>query len=118
MIFNIIDRRKKPYSWKQITAVIEPIWQDNYVSLKNNGDYYNCSAEMEQKAGIGYEEIEQCSLAMAIEKASSLEYPCTLFLYDLGANRMRVIKPNHLEDRETAEWVSNWDNSTGSILNH
>jgi hypothetical protein len=31
MISNIIDRRKRQYRWKQITAIIEPTYHDNSV---------------------------------------------------------------------------------------
>jgi hypothetical protein len=29
MIWNIVDRRKRPYRWKAITAIIEPTYHDN-----------------------------------------------------------------------------------------
>ncbi len=31
VIFNIIDRRKRQYRWKKITAIIEPTYHDNSV---------------------------------------------------------------------------------------
>lgn len=101
MIFNIIDRRQNKYRWKRITAIIEPIWHDNYRGDRVAGDMYPSTPELEEKAGIGYDEIETCSVATAVAYATELEYPCTLFLYDHGANNLeRVIRPNLKEENE------------------
>lgn len=95
MIFNIIDRRQNKYRWKRITAIIEPIWHDNYRGDRAAGDMYPSTPELEEKAGIGYKEIPTCSIAIAVATATELEYPCTLFLYDHGDGiGERKVQPN------------------------
>ena len=96
LIFNIQDRRQNKYRWKKITAMIEPIWNENYRSEKSNGDIHKATDEQDAASGIGYHEIPTCSLAMAIEAANELPYPCVLFIYDhgKGINVERHVWPN------------------------
>jgi len=76
MICNIIDRRKRPYRWKSVNAVVEPAWQDNSVD----------DADQAKPADIGfpYAERSNVSLADAIAWAASISYPVTLYVYDQG----------------------------------
>ncbi len=79
MILNIIDRRKKPYRYRQITAIFEPTCHDN--SCKDSDQ---TEGEESLYNGIGYHEIEKCSLATAISYAKDSNSHLTVYLYDLG----------------------------------
>lgn len=78
MIMNIVDRRKRQYRWKQITAIIEPTWHDNKC---NDSDH---APKWIDEPGIGYDERASLSLHEAIHWANELPYGVTLYLYDLG----------------------------------
>src|SRR5258708_33782491 len=78
MISNIIDRRKRKYRWKEITAIIEPTYHDNLV---DDGD----KAEIPEPGFIDYDEMRIISVADAIAWATSLPFAVTLYLYDLGS---------------------------------
>jgi hypothetical protein len=73
-ILNIIDRRKRPYRFRKINAVIEPTRHDN-----------RCK-DADQAEGrdnwLGYDEREHISLAEAIEWAATAPDELTLYLYD------------------------------------
>jgi hypothetical protein len=73
-ITNVIDRRKRPYRFLKINAVIEPTRHDN-----------RCK-DADQAAGedqwMGYDEREHISLSEAVEWAASVPDEITLFLYD------------------------------------
>jgi hypothetical protein len=76
MIWNIIDRRTRPYRWKAITAIVEPTYHDNTVA---DSDYTE-----DRSDDISYDERAEISLADAVIWAQSLSFPATLYLYDLG----------------------------------
>lgn len=76
-ILNIIDRRKNDYKWKEITAIFEPTCHDNSVE---NSDI----TEHTRYDGIGYDEIEKCSLSEAIQFGEKNINFVTLYIYDLG----------------------------------
>lgn len=73
-IKNIIDRRKRPYRFETINAVIEPTRHDN-----------RCE-DADQAAGkdawMGYDEREHISLSEAIEWAATFPDELTLYIYD------------------------------------
>jgi hypothetical protein len=71
---NIIDRRKRPYRFLKINAVVEPTCHDNPCV---DADY----AERGY-VGIGYDEQEHGSLAAAVVWAQSFDHAVTLYLYD------------------------------------
>jgi hypothetical protein len=77
VIFNIIDRRKRRYRWKQITAIVEPTYHDN---LCKDSD----ETEVPEPGFTDYDERAVISVADAIAWAMSLAFPVTLYLYDLG----------------------------------
>lgn len=85
MILNIIDRRTNKYKWKEITAIFEPTCHNN--SIVNSCD----KTEHTKYDGIGYDEIEKCSLTEAIEWGIKNINYVTLFIYDLG-DGIKVIK--------------------------
>jgi hypothetical protein len=77
MIWNVIDRRKREYRWKAITAIVEPVSHDNSC---NDSD----QAEGPKVEYFPYEDRAEISLAGAVVWAQSLPYAVTLYLYDWG----------------------------------
>ena len=76
MIANIIDGRKRPYRWREITAIAEATAHDNGVPDSDQaGDEGN---------EVIYDVFERGSLADAVAWAEGLPGEVTLFLYDLG----------------------------------
>lgn len=73
-ILNIIDRRKRPYRFKKVNAIIEPTRHDNRCK--------DCDRADGQDDWIGYAESEHVSLHEAIEWASMHHDDVTLYLYD------------------------------------
>ncbi len=80
-ITNIIDRRKRPYRFKSINAIIEPTRHDNLVK---DSDIAKPNPKLD-KSWMGYDEKEHISVAAAISWASSHKDDLTLYLYDKGA---------------------------------
>jgi hypothetical protein len=76
MIFNIVDRRKHPYRWRAVTAIVEPTHHDNTV----DGADQVCN----DPEAIIYDLRAEISVADAISWAQTLPYAATLYLYDLG----------------------------------
>ena len=78
MITNIIDKRKRPYRFLKVNAIVEAAWHDNSV---NDADQTpSC-----ENNGPAYEEREHISLIEAVIWASAFAEPVTLFLYDEDA---------------------------------
>jgi hypothetical protein len=78
MIANLIDRRKRPYRWKRVTAIIELTAHDNIV------DDADQAADPGPEA-VDYDHRAAISVTDAITWASSLPFAVTLYLYDLGS---------------------------------
>lgn len=76
MISNIIDRRKRPYRWKSINAMVEATSHDNSCSDSDQADGGPDDVVYDQREGV--------SLEYAIAWANSLPGSVTLFLYDEG----------------------------------
>ena len=76
MLSNIIDRRKHPYRFKKITAIVEPTWHDNHCQ-----DADQCEMKV---AWFGYDEKLECTVNEALEWGFLKPGENTLFLYDLG----------------------------------
>jgi hypothetical protein len=76
MIWNIIDRRKHPYRWKAVTAIMEPTYHDNSIAESDQAE--------ETIDDIIYDERPEISVADAVTWVQSLSFPATLYLYDLG----------------------------------
>ena len=76
MIWNIVDKRKQPYRWKAITAIMEPTYHDNSVVDSDQAE--------ETTDDVVYDERAEISLADAVIWVQSLPFPATLYLYDLG----------------------------------
>ena len=79
MIWNIIDRRKRPYRWKCVNAIIEDTWHDNSVSDSDE------APEDLSGAGVIYDQRASITLTEAIRWANEQVSPVTLYIYDEGA---------------------------------
>ncbi len=73
MITNIIDRRKRPYRFLKVNAVVEATWQDNACEDAD---------QVENAVGPVYEEEEHITVAEAIQWAHGFASLVTLYLYD------------------------------------
>ncbi|MCI3135024.1 hypothetical protein [Phenylobacterium aquaticum] len=78
MIGNIIDRRKRPYRWRAVKAVVEAIEHDNSVPDADQ------AAEADVNTVVDYHERLSISVRDAILWATELPCEVTLYLYDLG----------------------------------
>ncbi|WP_088308313.1 hypothetical protein [Novosphingobium sp. B 225] len=76
MIYNIIDRRKRPFRWREVNAIIEATAHDNAIK---DSDHVPAST-----GDITYDELENVSLQEAIAWADSQVSAVTLYLYDKG----------------------------------
>jgi hypothetical protein len=78
MIWNIIDRRSRPYRWKRVNAIIESVQHDNSV----------VDADQAPDVGplkvIDYDERENLTVKEAVDWANDQRCPVTLYLYDEG----------------------------------
>ena len=77
MIYNIIDRRTRPYRWREVNAIIEATSHDN-----------SCEDADQQPVAdedLTYDELNGVTLEAAVEWANSHPGAVTLYLYDKGA---------------------------------
>jgi hypothetical protein len=74
MLYNIVDRRRRPYRWRTINAVIEATAHDNGVS--------DADTVQESTDDVAFEQREAISLEAAVAWAAGQAGPVTLFLYD------------------------------------
>ncbi|MBX7502419.1 hypothetical protein K3181_13305 [Qipengyuania sp. YG27] len=79
MLWNIIDKRTRPYRWREINAIIEATEHDNSCTDADQ------APESDPKVAVDYEALEAVSVSDAIKWAESQSCPVTLYLYDLGA---------------------------------
>lgn len=78
MIWNIIDRRERPYRWKTVNAVIEAVEHDNSVEDSDQADPFDV------RTILDYDERNGISVNDAVAWASEQKSPVTLYLYDQG----------------------------------
>ena len=78
MILNVIDRRRRPYRWRKINAIIESTWHDNSCQ---DSDQAEDSGDDDD---VPYDEREGISLTEAIAWASAEKDGVTLYFYDFG----------------------------------
>ena len=76
MIWNIIDRRNRPYRWKRVNAIIEAVENDN--SCEDADQAPN------DPDRIDYDEREFISVAEAVAWANGQTCAVTLYIYDGG----------------------------------
>jgi len=79
MIWNIIDRRDRPYRWKTVNTVIEAVEHDNSVIDADQ------APEADIHLVVDYAQRETVSVLEAIAWASEQKCAVTLYLYDEGA---------------------------------
>ena len=77
-ILNIIDRRKRPYRFAKVNAIIEPTRHDNSVKDSDRAPH-NPSQD---KKWIGYDEREHITVAEALRWAQNHNDALTLYIYD------------------------------------
>jgi len=76
MIWNIIDRRKRPYRWNSVNAIIEAVEHDNSCTDADQAD------ESDPLLVIDYDSRDAVSVREAIEWANHQRCPVTLYIYD------------------------------------
>lgn len=77
MICNIVDRRARPYRWREVNAIIEATSRDNACE---GADQQPTSAD-----DVTYEQLENVSVQEAVAWANAEPCAVTLYLYDKGA---------------------------------
>ncbi len=79
MLWNVIDKRTRPYRWREVNAIIEATEHDNSCADADHAQ------ESDPQVTVDYEALEAVSVSEAIKWAESQPCPVTLYLYDLGA---------------------------------
>lgn len=77
MICNIIDKRTRPYRWREVNAIIEATSHDNACM--------DADQQPPTDDDLTYDQREDVTLAEAIAWANEQPCPVTLYLYDKGA---------------------------------
>lgn len=78
MLWNVIDRRTRPYRWREVNAIVEAAEHDN--SCKDADQ----APESNVMTIVDYASLEAVSVEEAIKWADGQPCPVTLYLYDLG----------------------------------
>lgn len=78
MLWNVIDKRTRPYRWREVNAIVEAVEHDN-----------SCDDADQAPAGdplltVDYDALEAVSVQEAVAWANQQRCPVTLYLYDLG----------------------------------
>jgi hypothetical protein len=76
MIWNIIDRRTRPFRWKSVNVIIEAVEHDN--SCPDADQAEKIPAELV----IDYDQMDNVSIHEAISWANQQRCPVTLYIYD------------------------------------
>jgi hypothetical protein len=76
MIWNVIDRRSRPYRWKCVSAIVEAVENDNSVDDADQAD------ESPPATVIVHDKRDGISVREAIEWANQQRCPVTLYIYD------------------------------------
>ena len=84
MIWNIIDRRSRPYRWKRINAIGEDVEHDNAC------DDSDQAPVGDPDSAILYAQREAVSVEDAVGWASEMKAAVTLYLYDEGEGTTSV----------------------------
>lgn len=78
MIWNIVDRRDRPYRWRQVNAIVEAVEHDNSCDDADQAD------ESVPSMTVDYASLEAVSVNEAVIWANDQRCPVTLYLYDVG----------------------------------
>jgi hypothetical protein len=76
MIWNIIDRRSRPYRWKRVNVIIEAVEHDNSCVDADQAD------EASPLQVIDYDHRDDVALHEAVSWANQQRCPVTLYIYD------------------------------------
>ena len=79
MLWNIIDKRTRPYRWREVNAIVEATEHDN--SCKDADQ----APESDPMKTVDYKALESVSVSEVVKWAASQPCPVTLYLYDLGS---------------------------------
>ncbi len=78
MLWNVIDKRARPYRWREVNAIVEAVEHDNSCA---DADQAPAS---DPAITVDYDALEAVSVQEAIAWANAQPCPVTLYLYDLG----------------------------------
>nr|WP_315381424.1 hypothetical protein [uncultured Sphingomonas sp.] len=78
MLWNVIDKRTRPYRWREVNAIVEAVEHDN------SCDDADQAPESDPLLVVDYDALEAVSVQEAIAWANAQRCPVTLYLYDLG----------------------------------
>ncbi|USU13007.1 hypothetical protein NF701_03910 [Sphingomonadaceae bacterium OTU29THOMA1] len=78
MLWNVIDKRTRPYRWREVNAVVEAVEHDNSC---NDADQ---APRSDPSLTVDYNALEAVSVQEAIVWANRQRCPVTLYLYDLN----------------------------------
>jgi len=89
----IIDRRTRPYRWREVNAIIEAVEHDSSCADADQ------APESDPAVTVDYDALEAVSVQEAVAWANAQPCPVTLFLYDLGGGFSDSEHFYGLEDR-------------------
>jgi hypothetical protein len=93
MIWNIIDRQRRPYRWKLVNAIIEGVEHDNSCADADQ------APEAPPMEAIDYDKREGVSVADAVAWANAQRCRVTQYLYDDGKGTRNEVHFNAGENR-------------------
>src|SRR5687768_664795 len=76
MIWNVIDRRERPYRWRHVNAIVEAVEHDNTCLDADQ------APESSPSLVVDYDSLEGVSVQEAVDWANKQRCPVTLYLYD------------------------------------
>jgi hypothetical protein len=79
MLWNIIDRRTRPYRWREVNAIVEATEHDNTCKDADQ------APESDPIVTVDYDALEAVSVSEAMKWAEQQPCPVTLYLYDQGS---------------------------------
>lgn len=77
MLWNIIDKRTRPYRWSQVNAIVEAVEHDNSCADADQ------APESDPSLTVDYDALEAVSVQEAVAWANEQRCPVTLYLYDI-----------------------------------
>jgi len=93
MLWNVIDRRTRPYRWREVNAIVEAIEHDNSCADADQ------APESDPLLTVDYDALEAVSVQEAIAWPNGQRCPVTLYLYDLGGGFTSSVNVDAVEDR-------------------
>lgn len=93
MLWNIIDKRTRPYRWREVNAIVEAVEHDNSCVDSDQ------APKSEPTLTVDYDALEAVSVQEAVVWATEQPCPVTLYLYDLGGGFSDSEHFNNVENR-------------------